>query len=386
MADERFIGGWTRASLAARTPAERHAIWKRARMLRTADGNQLAREIERLGLPYEEADPWAEDHPTRGAMAEIIESPTGRSACIEATLDGLPAIAGVDPLLHEAFGRDYRHSDQAVATAQALVAQAHEPAGLCASRRQGASVPLHRPLGRVLEAKAGRLTDTSPTKGGLRSFGRIKARPIKPRQAALLDSLLPRIAIADGAVLPAALMGDAAEVWLEIGFGGGEHMAAQAQRRPDALILGAEPFLNGVASALRHIDEAGLNNIRLRQGDARQLLADLPTASVTRVFILFPDPWPKTRHHKRRLIQAETIAELARVLTPGGGLRFATDWSDYASWTLDRMIKFPAFRWSAECAEDWRNPPADHVSTRYEHKRLGDCAPIFLDFERTQTP
>jgi hypothetical protein len=123
MTEERFIGGWTRSSLAARTPAERHAIWKRARLLRTADGNQLAREIERLGLPYEEPDRLAEDDPMRAAMAQIVTSPEGRSACVEATLDGLPAIAGIDPLLHDALGRDYRQSDEAVATAHALVAQ-----------------------------------------------------------------------------------------------------------------------------------------------------------------------------------------------------------------------------------------------------------------------
>lgn len=129
MTEERFIGGWTRTSLAARTPAERYAIWKRARMLRTADGNQLAREIERLGLPYEEPDVLAEDHPMHIALAEIIASPAGRSACVEATLDGLPAIAGVDPLLHDAFGRDYRQSDEAIATAQALVAQVMDTLG-----------------------------------------------------------------------------------------------------------------------------------------------------------------------------------------------------------------------------------------------------------------
>jgi tRNA (guanine-N7-)-methyltransferase len=216
----------------------------------------------------------------------------------------------------------------------------------------------------------------------LRSYGRIKARPIKPRQAALLETLLPRIAIPDGPVEPRALAADAAEVWLEIGFGAGEHMAAQAARHPGVLILGAEPFRNGVASALRHLDEQGLTNVRLRQGDARQLLADLPDAYLTRVFILFPDPWPKTRHKKRRLIQAEVIADLARVLAPGGRLRFATDWADYAAWTLLRMAQSPAFRWTAERADAWRAPPADHVTTRYEIKRLGDCAPIFLEFER----
>jgi tRNA (guanine-N7-)-methyltransferase len=160
-------------------------------------------------------------------------------------------------------------------------------------------------------------------------------------------------------------------------------MAEQAQRRPDLLILGAEPFLNGVASAVRHVDERGLTNVRLLQGDARHLLTALPDASVDRVFILFPDPWPKTRHHKRRLIQAQWVAELARVLKPGGALRFATDWADYADWALRRFLASPNFSWTAERADDWRTPPADHVTTRYEEKRLGDCAPVFLDFERS---
>ena len=123
MTEERFIGGWTRTSLAARTAQERYAIWKRARLLRTADGNQLAREIERLGLPYAEPGHLAEDDPLRAAIADLVASPEARSACIEATLDGLPAIAGVDPMLHEALGPTYRQSDEAIATAGALVAE-----------------------------------------------------------------------------------------------------------------------------------------------------------------------------------------------------------------------------------------------------------------------
>ena len=218
--------------------------------------------------------------------------------------------------------------------------------------------------------------------GPIRSYGRIKSRPIKPRQAGLVDTLLPRLAIPEGPVDPRTLKADAAEVWLEIGFGGGEHMAAQAARRPEVLILGAEPFLNGVASALRHLDEGGIGNVRLRAGDARDLLAALPDASLTRVYILFPDPWPKARHHKRRLINSETVAELARVLRPGGRLRFVTDWKDYAAWTLERLTASSAFAWNAERPADWRNPPADHVTTRYESKALGDCPPVFLDFTR----
>ena len=217
----------------------------------------------------------------------------------------------------------------------------------------------------------------------LRSYGRLKARPIKPRQAALLETRLPGLRIPPGPLSPDGLMPEAREVWLEIGFGGGEHMAAQAAKAPDVLILGAEPFQNGVASAVRHIDERGLANVRLHDGDVRELMARLPDACLARVFILFPDPWPKVRHHKRRLVQADTVAELARVLRPGGGLRFASDWADYVNVALERFEANPAFTWTATGPDDWRRPPADHITTRYEEKRLGDCVPVFLDFVRT---
>jgi tRNA (guanine-N7-)-methyltransferase len=219
--------------------------------------------------------------------------------------------------------------------------------------------------------------------GALRSYGRIKARPIKARQAGLMESLLPKIALDLGAPIdPLALMPGAAETWLEIGFGGGEHMAAQAARRPEVLILGAEPFINGVASAVRHVEERAIGNIRILHGDARDLMAALPDASLERVFILFPDPWPKTRHHKRRIIQNQTLDELARLLKPGSRLRFATDWADYVDWTLERMLAHHAFLWTATRAAHWRVPPDDHITTRYEDKKLGDCEPVFLDFER----
>ena len=212
--------------------------------------------------------------------------------------------------------------------------------------------------------------------GPLRSYGCIKSRPIKPRQAGLMESLLPKIAVD----MAGPLQGWTGPAWLEIGFGGGEHMAAQGGRHPDTRILGAEPFVNGVASAVRHVEEQALSNVRIHAGDARDLVVALPDRSIERVFVLFPDPWPKARHHKRRIIQPEMLVELARVLKPGGRLRFATDWAEYADWTLERVLGSGLFDWPAARADDWRRPPADHVTTRYEDKKLGDCAPVFLDF------
>lgn len=216
----------------------------------------------------------------------------------------------------------------------------------------------------------------------LRSYGRIKSRPIKPRQAALVETLLPQLRPPEGPFDPRQLLAGSAEAWLEIGFGGGEHMASQAARAPEVLIVGCEPFLNGVASAVRHVAEQELKNVRILDGDARELVSRLPDGCLDRVFILFPDPWPKARHHKRRIVQADMVAELARVLKPGGRLRFATDVAGYADWALERIIASPHFDWQAGRADDWRTPPADHITTRYEEKRLGDCEPVFFDFIR----
>ena len=219
----------------------------------------------------------------------------------------------------------------------------------------------------------------------IRSFGRVKSRTLKPRQGALLDTLLPAIRVPDpalGPIDPLALMPEAQKVVLEIGFGGGEHLAAQAERAPRTLFIGAEPFQNGVASALRHIDQRELTNVRVCPDDVRPLLDALPDASLDQIYILFPDPWPKARHHKRRLIQADGAATLARLLKVGGRLRFATDWAAYADWALERFLAEPRLSWKAKKAGDWKEPPADHVRTRYEEKRLGDIAPVYLDFER----
>ena len=218
----------------------------------------------------------------------------------------------------------------------------------------------------------------------LRSYGRIKGRRLRAGRAAALDGGMAqaRLDLGQGALDPVALMPGARETWLELGFGGGEHLAAQADAHPDVLALGAEPFVNGVASALRHVQVRNLGNVRIHPGDGRELMAALPAGSIARVFVLFPDPWPKSRHHKRRLINAETLAQLARVMRPGAELRFATDWADYLGWTLERFAASPAFAWTAERARDWREPPSDHATTRYESKRLGDCEPTFLEFRR----
>ena len=222
----------------------------------------------------------------------------------------------------------------------------------------------------------------NPQLQSLRTYGRVKSRNLKPRQARLVETLLPDIVIPPGPIDPAKLAPRAAEVWLEAGFGAGEHLAGQAAGRPDALLLGVEPFVNGLAACLSHIDDRALANVRLHHGDVRDVISRLPDAVVSRLYVLFPDPWPKTRHHKRRLIEPAFLAEAARVMKPGARLRFATDWADYADWTLERLSRVPTFRWTAEVADDWRKPWPDHITTRYETKRLGDCAPIWLEFER----
>jgi len=215
-----------------------------------------------------------------------------------------------------------------------------------------------------------------------RLYGRAAGKPLSKTQTARLDTLLPKLSVPEGPLQPLSLFPGAREAWLEIGFGGGEHLAGQAAAHPYVGIVGVEPFLEGVAKLLAEVEHRQLSNILIRRGDARDLVAQLRPASVARVFILFPDPWPKTRHRKRRLIQPEFVAELARIMKPGARLRFATDWADYASRALADIRRNPSFEWTAEQANDWRKPPADHVTTRYQEKRLGDCKPVFLDFVR----
>ena len=210
---------------------------------------------------------------------------------------------------------------------------------------------------------------------------------LRPRQAGLFETLLPRLAVDLSRRPPAelaALFGEpVTAVCLEIGFGGGEAMLAEAKARPHIGFIGIEPFVNGMAKALAGIDAEGLQNIRLHFDDAQGLLAWLPEASLTRVDLIHPDPWPKRRHWKRRFIQDETVAQLARILRPGGQLRFVTDIADYAAWTLARLLRAPDFEWVAQCADDWRRPWPGFSGTRYHAKAAREQrSSCFLLFRR----
>ncbi len=172
-------------------------------------------------------------------------------------------------------------------------------------------------------------------------------------------------------------------VWLEIGFGAGEHLAVQAECHPEIGLIGCEVFEPGIAKLLTHIERRHLDNIRIFANDARLLIAALPPSSIDRVFILFPDPWPKRRHEKRRLVSQETLDALAAIMTDGAELRLATDDGNYLSWMLERVTGHPSFEWLARGCRDWRNRPKDWPPTRYEEKaRAARRAPTFLRVRR----
>ncbi len=205
---------------------------------------------------------------------------------------------------------------------------------------------------------------------GRRVHGRRKGRPLRPGQQALVETLLPRIAMpAEGPVDPAGLYNrPIADLWLEVGFGGGEHLAWQAARHPEIGLIGCEPFVNGVAKLLATIDREKLDNIRVHADDARGIVDRLPAGSLGRVFVLFPDPWPKARHAKRRFVQTGTLDALARAMRPGAELRLATDDPVMRLWMLRLAPVHPQFEWTARRAADWRERPADWPETRYERK------------------
>lgn len=222
----------------------------------------------------------------------------------------------------------------------------------------------------------------------LPSFGRRVGKALGLQKRTLLKELLPVLL----PVLPES--GELVEprIWfeapvksvcMEIGFGGGEFLAQQVQAHPETGFIGCEPYLNGVASFLREIPPGSYKNVRVWNDDARLLLARLKSGCLDTVFILFPDPWPKKRHHKRRLVSSAMLDILADKIKPGGTLLLATDHPDYAEWMLAHLLQHPAFSWTAKEPSDWKNPPKYWVSTRYEGKTRNEGRPpVFLHFLR----
>jgi len=225
-------------------------------------------------------------------------------------------------------------------------------------------------------------------------YGRLKGKGLRKSQQALLDQDLHRLSpgAVDWDVNPARQSIDIEElfegrdVWLEIGFGGGEHLVHQAVQNPGVGLIGCEPYVNGVAMALGKIRKAGCENIRIHPGDVRDLFDVLPDDSIACAFLLYPDPWPKKRHHRRRFVTPEHLEPLARVMRPGAVLRVATDIPDYVRQTLIEVPRH-GFDWLAQRPADWRAPWADWLPTRYERKALREGrVPHYLTFRRTRTP
>jgi tRNA (guanine-N7-)-methyltransferase len=231
--------------------------------------------------------------------------------------------------------------------------------------------------------------EPNPHEGGVRQrrhFGRRKGPALSAHQAGLLEALLPQLRIEPQLARDPHSYFSAAvsDVWLEIGFGGGEHLLWQARANPGVGLIGAEPYVSGVAKLLSRLAPVPAPNLRLYTEDATDIIEALPDASLGRVFVLFPDPWPKTRHHKRRFIQMAMLDRLARVMKQGAELRFATDDNGYLVWTLELLSAHHGFQWLANTAADWRARPSDWPETRYEAKaiRVGStCA--YLRFVRT---
>ncbi|WP_375262051.1 tRNA (guanine(46)-N(7))-methyltransferase TrmB [Palleronia sp.] len=221
-------------------------------------------------------------------------------------------------------------------------------------------------------------------------YGRRKGHTLRPAQERYLQEDLDRlspgpvewVANPDRNPLDLDAIFGGRDVWLEIGFGGGEHLVHQAARNPQVGIIGAEPYINGVAMLLGKIREAGVSNLRIHPGDVRDLFDVLPKESISGAFLLYPDPWPKARHHRRRFVTPEHLVPLAERLKPGANFRVATDIPDYVRQTLEEVPK-AGFEWLAEEPADWREPWDDWLSTRYEQKALREGrTPHYLTFRR----
>jgi tRNA (guanine-N7-)-methyltransferase len=224
-----------------------------------------------------------------------------------------------------------------------------------------------------------------PARGAL--FGRRIGKPLRATQAARFETLFPKLKLDLSAPAPKDLhtlfAANVNAMRVEIGFGGGEHLLGEAEKYPDTGFIGVEPFLNGMAKALAGIEERGLENVRLYDNDAAFVLDWLPEASIARVDLLYPDPWPKKRQLKRRFVSADNLARIARVLKPGGEFRFASDIASYVEWTLAHIRHQPALEWTAARANDWRQAWADWPGTRYEAKALKEKRnPAYLQFRR----
>ncbi len=206
-----------------------------------------------------------------------------------------------------------------------------------------------------------------------RLYGRRAGHKLRKGQQQLIDELLPQVAVPDGPLDSQTLFGDDRPLHLEIGFGAGEHLAGQAMMRPDHGFIGCEPFLNGVVGALLHIDENELTNVRLHMGDALDVLSRLPDASLDRAYLLHPDPWPKARHAKRRMMNPGPLDRIAAKLKPGGEFRFGTDHPIYVRWAMMQMGKRTDFEWQIDDCRDFQVRPDDWPETRYERKarRIG---------------
>jgi tRNA (guanine-N7-)-methyltransferase len=217
--------------------------------------------------------------------------------------------------------------------------------------------------------------------------GRRKGKPLSARRSGLMADAYPALAVDLSKPPPSPLAAlfavPVAEVRLEVGFGGGEHLAAEATAAPRAGFIGVEPFVEGMAKAVSAIADGGLQNVRLFDGDAVHLLDWLPPASLTRIDLLYPDPWPKRRHWKRRFVRPENLDRIARVLAPGGLFRVASDIDDYITWTLQHVLRRDDFTWTATRADDWRKPFPGWPGTRYEAKAItAGRRPTYLAFRR----
>ena len=218
-------------------------------------------------------------------------------------------------------------------------------------------------------------------------FGRRIGKPLSARRQRLMNDVFPVLRLDTRSpspsdiyrLFPVAMR----RVVLEIGFGAGEHLTSAAASDGDTGFIGVEPFVNGMASAVAEIDRLGLRNVRLFDGDAGCLMDWLPAGSIVRVELLYPDPWPKRRHRKRRFVSPANLDRAARLLTPGGSFVLATDVASYAEWSLVRFRDHPAFRWTAREADDWRRPFAGWTRTRYEAKALAAARrSVYLHYER----